>query len=180
MDLSNLKGIVSGLVNNVSQKGRDLAENAADKAKSAGRIAKLKLELSGEKDSLKRTFGTIGETYYENRGEASDALLAQLCEEADTTKERISAIEAELEQLKDEFAPRNDEADVEVSFEELVDEAEQEAAPVEKSACPEDDCITVDEVIDKVDEVIDDIKDKVEDIIEDITEDITDKLDGEE
>ena len=126
MDFSNLKGIVSGFVGNVSQKASGFAGNAADKAKSAGRIAKLTLELNGEKESLKKSFATIGQTYYENKGSDQPCeLLAQLCEEADSISERINAIEAELLELKADFGPK--EADVEVSFEEVVEEAENAA-----------------------------------------------------
>ena len=156
MDFSNLKGIVNGLVGTVSEKSRSIAGNAADKAKSAGRIAKLTLELNGEKDSLKKTYAAIGETYYENKAEEQSELLAQLCEEADSIHERMNAIEAELLQLKSEFAPK--EADVEVSFEEVVDECEQDAAEE----------MSVDEVIEKVEEVIDEVKDKVEEVIDEI------------
>ena len=156
MDFSNLKGIVGGLVDTVSQKGREFAGTAADKAKSAGRIAKLTLELNGEKDSLKKTFAAIGETYYENRGEKPEVLLSQLCEEADSIHERMNAIEAELLQLKSEFAPK--EADVEVSFEEVVDECEQDAAEE----------MSVDEVIEKAEEVMEEVKEKVEEVIDEI------------
>ena len=156
MDFSNLKGIVGGLVDSVSQKSRSIAGSAADKAKSAGRIAKLTLELNGEKDSLKKSYATIGQTYYENKAELPCDLLAQLCEEADSINERINAIEAELLALKAEFAPK--EADVEVSFEEVVDECEQDAAEE----------VSVDEVIEKVEEVIDEVKEKVEDVIDEI------------
>ncbi len=164
MDFSNLKSMFNGLVDNVSTRATDLAGNAADKAKSAARIARLTMELGGEKDNLKKTYATIGQTYYENKAELPQELLAQLVEEADSINERINAIEAELLELKAEFGPK--EADVEVSFEEVVDEAEQEAAAEETPA--EEEGVTVDEVIEKVEEVIDEVKEKVEDVIEDI------------
>lgn len=177
MDFSNLKNVVSGLVSNVSQKGRELAGTAADKAKSASRIAKLSMELSNEKDSLKRTFATMGETYYENREDPSSALLAQLCEEADSTKERISAIEAELAQLKSDFS-QNKDADVEVSFEVIVEEGEKDACAEEcteecTEECEEECTEAAEEVIDEIKETVEEIVEATEDAVEDATKEIT-------
>ena len=166
MDFSNLKSMFNGLVGTVSEKGRSIAGDAADKAKSAGRIAKLTLELNGEKDSLKKAFANIGQTYYENKGaEEPNELLAQLCEEADGIKERINAIEAELLQLKSEFAPK--EADVEVSFEEVVDEAEN-AAECECECGEEAVEEAVEEVVEKVEELVEEVKDAVEEVVEEV------------
>lgn len=161
MDFSQIKNIVSGLVDNVSEKTRNVAGNAADKAKSAGRIAKLTLEMNGEKESLKKTFAAIGEAYYQNKTETPEGLLAQLCEEADSINERINAIEAELLQLKTEFAPK--EADVEVSFEEVVDEAEKDAG-IEET--PVDEETAIEEVLEKVENIAEEVKESVDEVID--------------
>ena len=168
MDFSNLKNVFNGLVGTVSEKGRSIAGDAADKAKSAGRIAKLTLELNGEKESLKKAFANIGQTYYENK-ESAD-LLAQLCEEADGIKERINAIEAELLQLKSEFAPK--EADVEVSFEEVVDEAESAAEGECKCECAEE---AVEEVVEKAEEAVEEVVEEVKDAVEEVVDEVKDE-----
>ena len=155
MDFNQLKGMFNGLMDNVTEKGR----GAADKAKSAGRIAKLSLELGGEKDSLKKSYAAIGQTYYENKADLSEGLLAQLCEEIDSTKERIAAIEAEIAALKGEFSSK--EPDVEVTLEEVVEEAEQEAVTADEPTVAE-------EVIEKVAETVEEVKETVETVIEEI------------
>lgn len=155
MDFNQLKGMFNGLMDNVTEKGR----GAADKAKSAGRIAKLSLELGGEKDSLKKAFATLGETYYENKADLSEGLLAQLCEEIDSTKERIAAIEAEIAALKGELSSK--EPDVEVTLEEVVEEAEQEAVTADEPTVAE-------EVIEKAAETVEEVKETVETVIEEI------------
>lgn len=172
MDLSNLKSMFNGFVGTVSEKGRTIAGDAADKAKSAGRIAKLTLELNGEKESLKKAFANIGQTYYENKD--SNDLLVQLCEEADGIKERINAIEAELLQLKSEFAPK--EADVEVSFEEVVDEAESAAECECKCECAEEAVEeAVEEVVEKAEEAVEEIVEEAKDAVEEVVEEVKDE-----
>ena len=128
MDFNHLKDILSSVVGTVSVKGKEFAEVAVDKTKAAGRVAKATLELTGEKEALKKAYAELGQAYYENCREGAEGVFQQLCEEITVVSERVAALEAEVEELKAGLRPVNEEADVEVSFEEVVAEAEEENA----------------------------------------------------
>ena len=132
MDFNHLKDILSSVVGTVSVKGKEFAEVAVDKTKAAGRVAKASLELTGEKEALKKVYAELGQAYYENCREGAEGVFQQLCEEITLVSERIAALEAEVEELKAGLRPVNEEADVEVSFEEVVEQAEEEAAVEEE------------------------------------------------
>ena len=132
MDFNHLKDILSSVVGTVSVKGKEFAEVAVDKTKAAGRVAKASLELTGEKEALKKVYAELGQAYFENCREGAEGVFQQLCEEITLVSERIAALEAEVEELKAGLRPVNEEADVEVSFEEVVEQAEEEAAVEEE------------------------------------------------
>ena len=64
MDFNHLKDILSSVVGTVSVKGKEFAEVAVDKTKAAGRVAKASLELTGEKEALKKAYAELGQAYY--------------------------------------------------------------------------------------------------------------------
>ena len=123
---------------------RDLAGKAADKAKAGGRIAKLSMELSQEKEKLKKTYLEIGKHYYDTHKDNPDGFFVQLCEEIAAAEGVIAEKEAEIAQLKDSFNAKA--SDVEVEFEEVVSEGE---------AAVED---LVEEAAEAVEEVYDEVK----------------------
>ena len=128
MDFNHLKDILSSVVGTVSVKGKEFAEVAVDKTKAAGRVAKASLELTGEKEALKKAYAELGQAYYENCREGAEGVFQQLCEEIALVAGRIAALEAEVEELKAGLRVAAEEADVEVTFEEVVAEAEEENA----------------------------------------------------
>ena len=134
MDFNHLKDILSSVVGTVSVKGKEFAEVAVDKTKAAGRVAKATRELTGEKEALKKAYAELGQAYYENCREGAEGVFQQLCEEITVVSERVAALEAEVEELKAGLRPVNEEADVEVSFEEVVAEAEEEYCCEEQAA----------------------------------------------
>ena len=134
MDFNHLKDILSSVVGTVSVKGKEFAEVAVDKTKAAGRVAKASLELTGEKEALKKVYAELGQAYYENCREGAEGVFQQLCEEITLVSERIAALEAEVEELKAGLRPVNEEADVEVTFEEVVEETEAEYCCEEQAA----------------------------------------------
>ena len=113
---------------------KDLAGKAADKAKAGGRIAKLSMELSQEKESLKKTYVEIGKLYYDTHKDNPDGFFIQLCEEVAAAEGVIAGKEAEIAQLKESFSASA--PDVEVEFEEVV--SEDEAAAEDMSGETED------------------------------------------
>lgn len=164
MNFDQIKGIFNSVVDAVSEKGKEYAGTAAEKTKAAGRLAKLTMELAGEKESLKSAYAAIGQTYFENNRQGAEGLLAQLCEEAETVTERIAAMEAEIAQLKAGFS--TEEKDVDVTFEEIVEETEKEAG----GCC----CC---ETADKLEDAADAVEEKVQDVVDAVEEKIEDAVD---
>ena len=134
-------------------KTRDMAEKAADKAKVGARIAKLNIEISSEKENMKKTYLEIGKLYYDTHKDAPEGFFIQLCEEIALAEQNIAEKEAEIESLK-----AQDDDSIKVEFEEIIDEepeAEEKAEEVIE---------TVGEV---VEEVIETVEEKIEDVLED-------------
>ncbi len=156
MDFGQLKDMFSSLVGTVTEKGKEYAGTAVDKTKAAGRIAKLTLELNSEKEALKKAFAEIGQAYYENcRGDAQ-GLFVQLCEEADAVQARVKAAEEELAELKANLSSSQGN-DVEVTFEEVVEEDEKQGADILNDAAEK-----VEEAAGKIEEAVDEILHKDE------------------
>ena len=113
-DLNQLKDMLS----TAKEKGTVLAGVAGEKAKETAKLAKLSVEYSGEKESLKKAYAELGKAYYEKYQGSAEGLFAQLCEEVASVGKRAAALKAELDDLK---AALRDE---DVAFEEVVAEAE--------------------------------------------------------
>ena len=113
---------------------KDLAEKTADKAKTGGRIAKLTMDVSTEKERMKKAFIEVGRLYYDLHKDAPESCFEQLCEELAISDARIAEMEAEIAELKAAFRSKED-TDITVEFEEVVEqeEAAAEEAPVEEA-----------------------------------------------
>jgi len=112
---------------------KDIAEKAADKAKMGGRIAKLTMDVSSDKETIKKAYQEIGRLYYETHKEDPEGFFAQLCEEVALAEQNIAAKESEIAALKAEFGGKG-EPDVSVEFEEIVEEEEAAAEAAEAPA----------------------------------------------
>ncbi len=118
------------LAASVAEKTKDFAGLAADKARQVSRVAKLKLEIAGEKENIEKAYSEIGKLYYEAHKDAPEGFFLQLCEEISAALAAIGAKEAELAELKSEIGEDFDDAD----FETVVAETEAAAeAPADKS-----------------------------------------------
>lgn len=159
----DIKNLISGTINNIVGKVKDVAESTDVKetvkdiyeqgstmAKSYGTIAKLSVELLGDKDELKKLYTEIGRLYFEET-ETPDDFFAPIFEQAREVANRIKDKEALIAALKDTECSCEDEectceaADIEVEvceFEEVVDATEAEAcccdAPVEEAPVVEE------------------------------------------
>ena len=71
------------------------------RAKYAGRMAKLTMEMSAERETVESTYLEIGRLYFETHCDDSDPLLGQLCAEARAANERIRALQSEMDALRD-------------------------------------------------------------------------------
>ena len=153
----DLKNIITGTINNIVGKVKDVAENAdvketvkdiyeqgSSKVKAYGQIAKLSLELTGDKEELKKLYTEIGRLYFEETQEP-DAFFAPLFEQTREVYSRIQEKEELIAVLKEAEAECCAESDVEVEvceFEEVVDATEAEGAcaeaPVEEAPAAEE------------------------------------------
>lgn len=132
---NELKEKAADLALSAAEKARDLAAFAADKAKKASRAAKLKLEISAEKENIETAYAEIGKLYYEAHKDAPEGFFLQLCEEISAAKAAIEAKEAELADLKSEICEDVDDL---CDFETVVSETEEvPAAPAEEG--PQDE-----------------------------------------
>lgn len=135
-----LKEKATGFALNAAEKAKDLAGFAADKAKKAGRIAKLKLEISAEKDNIQASYTEIGKLYYETHKDAPEGFFLQLCEEVGAALAAIEAKEAELADLKSEIVEEAEDAELcdtpeeapEADFDTVVSAAEEAPAAQEE------------------------------------------------
>ncbi len=142
---------------------RDFAGKAAEKAKAGSRIAKLNIEIAGEKENMKKTYIEIGKLYYDTHKDDPEGFFIQLCEEIALAEKNIADKEAEIAELKAKDADDS----IEVEFEEIV--AEDEAAAECCCGCDCED--KVEEVIEKVEDFVEEVAEKVEDAVEKIVED---------
>lgn len=92
---------------------KDLAEKTADKAKASARIAKLNIEIAGEKDNMKKTYLEIGKLYYDTCKDNPEGFFIQLCEEIALAEKNIADKQAEIALLK----AGNDDDSIEVEIE---------------------------------------------------------------
>ena len=141
---------------------KDLAGKAADKAKAGGRIAKLTMEISTEKETVKKAYAEIGRLYYENYKDNPDGFFTQLCEEISLAQKNIADREGEIADLKAGLGGKG-EPDVAVEFEEIVEQEESSFAEKVEDAA--------ENVKDTAEDLTDAVKDVIEDVVEDIKED---------
>ena len=127
-----LAGKVKEAVNTVSESMSDggsvrgVYEAGADRAKAYARIAKLSLELNGEREELKRVYTEIGKLYYDQAKAAPEGFFAGLFSQVDEINARIQAKTDEIDAIKADVAPSD--IDVEVGeFDDIVSESENEA-----------------------------------------------------
>ena len=110
MDIKNLiSGTISSIVgkvkdvaetSNVKETVLDIYDQGASKAMAYGHIAKLSVELLGDKDELKKLYTEIGRLYFEETQEP-DEFFAPLFEQTRQVFDRIKDKEAIIAALKE-------------------------------------------------------------------------------
>lgn len=152
----DIKNLITGTINNIVGKVKDVAESTdvketvkdiyeqgSNKAKSYGQIAKLSLELVGDKEELKKLYTEIGRLYFEET-ETPDEFFAPIFEQAREVANRIKDKEDIIAALKESEAEAEEDAEIEVEvceFEEVVEACEAEAcceAPAEEAPVVEE------------------------------------------
>ena len=137
-DVNEIKEKVMNTLEMVADSAKELAGKAADKAKSAARIAKLSMEINAEKDTIKKAYLEIGKLYYEMNRDNPDGFFAQLCDEVTVANAEIAAKEAEIAELKENgLGGAQEDVEVEITEEDgeaCCCEAEEEK-PAEEGCC---------------------------------------------
>ena len=130
MEINEIKDKVIASVGTAVDAGKDLAEKAADMAKAGVRIAKLNMEISAEKENLRKTYIEIGKLYYDTHKDDPEGFFIQLCDEVALSEKNIADKQAEIDELKAGEACE----DVSVEFESVVADEESAAADVVEEA----------------------------------------------
>lgn len=104
-------------------KAKDLASVAAAKTKQVSRVAKLNMDVSSQKDVIKKAYTELGQLYYEAHHDAPEPALAAACGQIDEAQAAIAALEEEIARIKQTMDEQAEDAD----FESVVDKTEAEA-----------------------------------------------------
>ncbi|NCB50513.1 MAG: hypothetical protein EOM17_14920 [Synergistales bacterium] len=129
-DYDNFKESLKSTFSGVAGMAKNLVSNAGDKAKALSRIAKLSIDVNAEKENKKKVYTEIGKLYFETNKETPGDFFIQLFDEINLADEQISAMEAELAELKSSLGENMGEpiVDPSGSFEEVVEAEEASAA----------------------------------------------------
>lgn len=100
-DFGGLKEKLSDTISTVTDKVLDLADVAADTAKTGQQVAKLYLEKRKEETALNSAYSELGKLYYEMHREQAEGVLADLCMEIENTLVNIEEIQAEIQAVKE-------------------------------------------------------------------------------
>lgn len=122
--MSDFREKVGIFASRAADKAKTLADAAAKKTKQVSRIAKLNVDISGQRDAIKRLYTEIGKLYYETHKDDPESYFVQLCRQVDEAMAAIAAMEDEITKLK---AEQNG---TDADFESVV-EADEEAAGIE-------------------------------------------------
>ena len=139
MDINEIKDKVIASLGTAVDAGKDIAGKAADKAKAGARIAKLNMEISTEKENLRKTYIEIGKLYYDTHTDDPEGFFIQLCDEVAISEKNIADKQAEIEEIK-----AGEAEDISVEFENIV-AGEESAAEEADEASEESACCGKDE-----------------------------------
>lgn len=93
--------IAKDLAGAAGDKAKDLAGGAGEKAKSLARMAKLSVELSSERDSLKDAYAEVGRLYFDTADKtAPGEMYVRAFDRVMLSLAAIERMEAELTELR--------------------------------------------------------------------------------
>jgi len=149
----DIKNLITGTINNIVGKVKDVAESTdvketvkdiyeqgSNKAKSYGQIAKLSLELVGDKEELKKLYTEIGRLYFEET-ETPDEFFAPIFEQAREVYNRIAEKEELIAALKEAECECKEECECDAEIEVEVCEFEEVVEASEPACCEAEPCV---------------------------------------
>ena len=97
--------------NDLTQKAKDVAAVAADKAKDAAELTKLSVAVAGEQREIDKGYRAIGEWFVnEYEGEIPDG-VRELVEAVNASKDKVAELEAAKAALKESGGAVEEEAE---------------------------------------------------------------------
>ncbi len=108
-----------------AEKAKDLASVAAAKTKQVSRVAKLNMDISAQKDAIKKAYGELGQQYYQIHKDDPEAALAEVCRQIDEANAAIASLEEEIARCKADMEEADEAQDGD--FSSVVDQTEAEA-----------------------------------------------------
>ena len=147
-NFNDLKETLLGTFNFMAEKVLDLADTAADTAKSGHQIAKLFLEKKREESAMETAYSQLGKLYYDLHKDDADGMFAELCADVEIAKGNIEAIDDEIEVEFENVMNDAEDAD----FESVVHRAETDADGEEAPTADEESEIEVSIVEEPADE----------------------------
>lgn len=159
-DFNDIKKLAMEKATEIAEKTKVAAKTAVDITKTAAKTTKLKAEIAGERDAIKKNFTALGEMFYKANMEEPPEGYEQIFAEITVSYGVIQSKETEIDMLNNS----------EESGKEIIENVKDKVGEVYVT------------VKDKVSDMYDDIKDKVngEDGIETLEETPEDEFDGVE
>lgn len=124
-NFDDFKNTLLGTFNFVAEKVLDLADAAADTAKTGHEIAKLLIEKKKAETALEEAYAQLGKLYYDLNKNTAGAVYEELCGEITDQLETLENIEDEIADLKE--AMGSDFEDIEVEFGEFFEDGDFES-----------------------------------------------------
>lgn len=106
--MPDFKKTAGAIASAAAGRARSFAGFAVRKTKNVSRIAKLNVDIAGERDTIKQAYSEIGKLYYETHRQDPEPYFAQLCQEIENAYESIATMEAEIVRIKTKAAPEED------------------------------------------------------------------------
>lgn len=137
-NFDDFRNTLLSTINFVTEKVLDLADAAADTAKTGHEIAKLLMEKKKAEAALKESYEALGKLYYDLNKNTAGSVYEDLCGDIADALETLENINEEITELKESMGSEFDDIEVEfdeffddADFEKVVDDAEKDGIEVE-------------------------------------------------
>lgn len=124
-NFDDFRNTLLSTINFVTEKVLDLADAAADTAKTGHEIAKLLMEKKKAEAALTESYQALGKRYYELNKASAGSVYEDLCGDIADALETLENIDEEIAELKE--AMGSDFEDIEVEFDEFFGDADFES-----------------------------------------------------
>lgn len=133
-NFDDFRNTLLSTINFVTEKVLDLADAAADTAKTGHEIAKLLMEKKKAEAALHESYEALGKLYYDLNKNTAGSVYEDLCGDIADALETLENINEEIAELKESMGSEFDDIEVEFDeffddgdFEKVVDDAEKDA-----------------------------------------------------